>query len=204
MKENVLATHFSAGSSLGMRTNTPHRPYTTEGTAASRSTSIDNGPRARSGHSSVRNRAVATAIGTPMISAIAEVTIVPNSKGAPWNVSRETSQSLPNTKLRPNLLSASFDSPIRRMKKYASRTRMAAERTVSPTCMIWSGNRLPDDRSRAERPPGTGGALASTTRPYERGEPLHVNRASRLLTFAANDVGSGAYGSWSEPAPSVC
>ena len=34
-----------------------------------------------------------------MISAIAEVTIVPNSSGAPWKVSRETSQSLPKTKL---------------------------------------------------------------------------------------------------------
>ena len=60
---------------------------------------------------------MATAIGTPMISAIAEVISVPTTSGAPWKMSRETSQSLPKTKLSPNWLNACRDCPIRRTKK---------------------------------------------------------------------------------------
>ena len=40
-----------------------------------------SGVRKRRGHSSVTNSAVATAIGTPMTRAMADVTIVPNSSG---------------------------------------------------------------------------------------------------------------------------
>ena len=53
MNENVLANHFSAGSSFGASTNTPHNPYTTDGTAASRSTRIERGLRSRRGHNSL-------------------------------------------------------------------------------------------------------------------------------------------------------
>ena len=84
MNENVLANHFSAGSSLGASTNTPQSPYTTDGTAASRSTRIVSGPRRRRGHSSLMYRAVPTATGTPRISAMIDVTIVPNSSAPPW------------------------------------------------------------------------------------------------------------------------
>ncbi len=83
MNENVFAIHFSKPWSFGASTNTPHRPYTTDGTAASRSTSIPIGPRARRGHSSVMNSAAATATGTPIISAIVEVISVPTSNGRP-------------------------------------------------------------------------------------------------------------------------
>ncbi len=64
-----------------MSTKKPHRPYTTEGTAASRSTRTESGPRMRRGASSVMYSAVATAIGTPISSAIAAVTSVPTSIG---------------------------------------------------------------------------------------------------------------------------
>ena len=84
MNENVFANHCSAGWIFGASTKIPHSPYTTDGTAASRSTRIVSTPRARRGHSSVTNRAVETATGTPMISAIAEVISVPTSSGAPW------------------------------------------------------------------------------------------------------------------------
>ena len=83
MNENVLAKDCSTGSSLGASTNTPQRPYTTEGTAASRSIRIVSGPRSRRGHSSVTNSEPASAIGRPMISARIEVTRVPNSSGKP-------------------------------------------------------------------------------------------------------------------------
>ena len=41
-------------------------------------------PRSRRGHSSLMNTALATAIGTPMMSAMIDVTIVPNSSAPPW------------------------------------------------------------------------------------------------------------------------
>ena len=75
---------------------------------------------------------------------------------------RLTSQSLPKTKLSPNELNAFCDSPIRRMKKYASSARIAAASAVSPHRRIWSGSRLPGDRSKTERPPVTVVAPAST------------------------------------------
>src|SRR5260370_22278749 len=76
---------------------------------------------------------------------------------------RETSQLLPKTKLRPNLLSAVFDSPIRRMKKYASSARISAARPVRPERRILSGIRPAADRSSSERPAGpVVVALAST------------------------------------------
>lgn len=84
MNENVLANHFSAGNSRGARTNTPHNPYTTDGTAARRSMRIESGLRSPRGHSSLINSALATAIGTPITSAMVEVTIVPNSSAPPW------------------------------------------------------------------------------------------------------------------------
>src|SRR5690349_2933663 len=98
MNENVLANHFSTGISFGARTKTPHSPYTTDGTAASRSTRIASGVRILRGQSSIRNNAVAIATGTPISSAIAEVTSVPNTSGRPWKISLDGFQLLPNTK----------------------------------------------------------------------------------------------------------
>ena len=117
MNENVLANHFSTGSSLGASTNTPHSPHTTDGTAASRSTTIASGPRMRRGHNSVRKSAVAIATGTPSRSAIPEVTSVPTTSGRPWKIRRDASQLLPNTKLNPKRLSEACDCPISRTKK---------------------------------------------------------------------------------------
>ena len=84
-KESLSAIHCSAGCSLGARKKMPHRPYTTEGTAASNSIRIVTGPRMRSGHSSVTYKAVATATGTPMINASPEVMRVPTTSGSAPN-----------------------------------------------------------------------------------------------------------------------
>ena len=79
---------------------------------------MPRGPRRRRGHSSVRNRAVATATGTPMISAMADETIVPKSSGHAPNCRRDTSQSAPKVKPRtPNFEKASLDSAASLMKK---------------------------------------------------------------------------------------
>ena len=67
-----------------MSTNTPHSPYTTDGTAASRSTRIVAGARSARGHSSLMNSALAIATGTPITSASAEVINVPTTSAAPW------------------------------------------------------------------------------------------------------------------------
>ena len=45
---------------------------------------IESGLRSPRGHSSLINSALATAIGTPITSAMVEVTIVPNSSAPPW------------------------------------------------------------------------------------------------------------------------
>ena len=118
---------------------------------------------------------------------------------------RETSQSLPNTKLSPNRLRTSCDCPIRRMKKYASSARIAAASARRPQRRTVSGIRPPADRSRIERRPETAVvALASTDPPYDTGEPLQTSFASCAVSFDSSDEGSGAYGIWPLPDPSVC
>ena len=77
---------------------------------------------------------MATATGTPMSSAIAEVISVPTTSGAPWKMLRLMSQSLPKMKLRPNVLSAFVDSPIRRTKKYPMSSRIRTASVVRPHC----------------------------------------------------------------------
>ena len=59
---------------------------------------IVSGPLIRRGHSSVRKIAVATAIGTPIRSAIADVISVPTTSGSASKMFLATSQSLPKTK----------------------------------------------------------------------------------------------------------
>src|SRR6266404_931146 len=84
---------------------------------------------------------------------------------------RETSQSLPKTKLKPNLLSAVCDSPIRRMKKYASSARIRAARAVSPQRRIRSGIRPAAGRPDAGRP-----AEAAVVAPASTGDSLRHRR----------------------------
>ena len=67
-----------------------------------------------------------------MSSAIAEVMRVPTTSGAPWKILRLTSQSLPKMKLRPKVLSAFVDSPMRRTKKYPMSSRIRTARVVKP------------------------------------------------------------------------
>src|ERR1700756_4694285 len=107
----------------------------------------------------------------------------------------EGSQSFPKMKLSPYVLKVSLDSPIRRMKKYASRARIATARAVSPHLSTRSGRGDDGGRSRFERPPVTVVALASTTDPYEIGDPLQTIVPSCVLSLAASDEGTGAYGS---------
>jgi len=78
----VSAIVRSIGLRNGTRTSRPHRPQTTEGTAASRSTVIATGPEIRRGRISVTSRAIPRAIGTAMSRAIALVRRVPKMKGS--------------------------------------------------------------------------------------------------------------------------
>ena len=87
----------AAGSGPGRRSPTARRRPTARPPAARRGSSA--GARRRRGHSSVTNSAVATATGTPMISAMAEVISVPTTSGQRRRtVRRDTSQSLPKMK----------------------------------------------------------------------------------------------------------
>src|SRR6478752_7149942 len=63
--------------SQGANTRIPHRPQTTDGTTASRSTTYTIGRAQRRGTTSVSSRAMATLIGTDRMIAIAAVMIVP-------------------------------------------------------------------------------------------------------------------------------
>src|SRR4051794_29902170 len=166
-----------------MSTNTPQRPYTTEGTAASSSTITVSGPRSRRGQSSVRYSAVATAIGTPMQSATADVISVPTSRGsAPYRLC-DTSQLLVNVKPKtPNWSKAPEASSISLTKKYAISARIAAARPVSPQRSARSGRRASGDRPRTGRSPPTEREPASNSAADRRAVAGQaVRRALRLL-----------------------
>ena len=129
----------------------------------------------RRGASSVRYSAVATAIGTPISSAMPAVTSVPTSIGHAPNVqlppvaqappcwSWDVSQLLWNRKLKtPMWLNALEDSLISVTKNAAISTSTPPARAASPNFRTWSGSRLSGDRSSEERPPPRDVALAST------------------------------------------
>src|SRR3989442_9891790 len=65
----------------GPRTKIPHNPYTTDGTAASSSTTYGSGIRSHGGESSERKLAMTRLIGTPNKRASADVTSVPYTNG---------------------------------------------------------------------------------------------------------------------------
>ena len=84
MNENVLANHFSAGSRLRREHEYPPQAVHDR---RDRGEQIDEDRQRRArpaGHSSLMNRALATATGTPMMSAMIDVTIVPNRSAPPW------------------------------------------------------------------------------------------------------------------------
>ena len=105
----------------------------------------------------------ATAIGTPMMMAIVDVTIVPTSSRTAVVDAAETSQSLPNTKLSPNWLNtvAGLADQANEEVDDQDEDRPRPGRRA-PTSATRSGRRPAGDRSRAERPPVTLVALAST------------------------------------------
>src|SRR4051794_25140216 len=156
-----------------MSTNTPQRPYTTEGTAASSSTITVSGPRSRRGQSSVTYSAVATATGTPMTSATADVMSVPTSSGSAPNTSPDTSQLLVNVKPKtPKRWNASDDSSASFQKKYGTGATRAAKGGVTPQRRPLSGRRAWGPPPKTGRPPRTDTDPAST-QPLI-GEPLQV------------------------------
>jgi len=69
--------HSSTGFAAGTRTTTPHRPNTTDGTAASRSITAAMGPPAQRGRNTVVARATPMPRGTATIIASALVATVP-------------------------------------------------------------------------------------------------------------------------------
>src|SRR2546428_8021389 len=108
----------------GPRTKIPHSPYTTDGTAASSSTTYVSGIRSQGGESSERKIAMPRLIGTPNRRASAEVTSVPYTNGtAPKTKGGTGFQTLPVRNPRPNV----------RMESCAARVRMIVIRTRSPT-----------------------------------------------------------------------
>ena len=111
---------------------------------------------------------MARAIGTPMISAIADVISVPSTSAHAPNEqpalalvvhaaccwSWDTSQFSRAKKFKkPTWLNAVADWPIRRTKKYPIRISTPTASALSPNCSSRSGRRCSGDRSRIERPP---------------------------------------------------
>jgi hypothetical protein len=155
-------------------------------------------PRARAGHSSVMNRAVDTATGTPITSAVAEVMSVPTSSGRAPNTPPCTSQSLAKLKpSRPNRANAGIDSIHRRTKKNPIRTRIDTASAVNPHRRARSGSRASGGRSRIERPPRTPIARASMPRYAPalgfNADPLQVRPSTLALACWSRAAGSGAY-----------
>src|SRR3989441_2242048 len=108
----------------GPRTKIPHNPYTTDGTAASSSTTYVSGIRSHGGESSERKMAMPRLIGTPNRRASADVTSVPYTNGtAPKTKGGTGFQTLPVKNPRPRV----------RMESCAARVRMTVIRTRSPT-----------------------------------------------------------------------
>ena len=105
-------------------------------------------PRNLRGQSSLTNSAAATATGTPIRSAVAEVISVPTSRGRAPNTSRETSQLFVKTNPKnPNLWNAGLASTYSRTKKNAISTRIrnATSRSPFSKAMSWR-------RTRGSRP----------------------------------------------------
>src|SRR4051794_559878 len=121
-----------------------------------------SGPRIRRGQSSDTNSAVATATGTPMHSAMADVTSVPTSSGSAPKRWRDTSQSLVNVKPNtPNLVNAGHASTRRRMKKKPISARTRPATPVRPHRSARSWARTSGSRPTRGRPP----ARASVAEP---------------------------------------
>ena len=88
----------------GPITTIPQRPSTTLGIAASSSTSIPTGVLSTPGASSVRNSAIAIAIGTAIRSAISDVASVPQIRSSAPNLSVTAFHSVPVRNPTPNSL----------------------------------------------------------------------------------------------------
>ena len=83
MKPSAPTSHFSTVSRRkGLRTNTPHRPTTTLGMAASSSTRNVSGTDSQRGASSARKIAVKRLRGTAMMRASSEDSTVPATNGS--------------------------------------------------------------------------------------------------------------------------
>src|SRR2546427_10057402 len=94
----------------GPRTKIPHSPYTTDGTAASSSTTYVSGIRSHGGESSERKIAMPRLIGTPTRRASAEVTSVPYTNGtAPKTKGGKGFQTLTVKNQRQNVRMDSCD-----------------------------------------------------------------------------------------------
>src|SRR2546426_3658526 len=118
----------------GPRTKIPHNPYTTDGTAASSSTTYVSGIRSHGGESSERKMAMPRLIGTPNRRASADVTSVPYTNGtAPKTKGGTGFQTLPVKNPRPKV----------RMESCAARVRMTVSTTRSPTTPEPDGGREP-------------------------------------------------------------
>jgi hypothetical protein len=112
--------------SSGSRKNTPHRPKTTLGTAASRSMKNDRGWRSQLGQNSERKIAPPSASGVATTRAMIEVTIVPRIAGAAPKSPLTGSHVLEVRKPNPN--SRSAGQPARPTSTKISSSRTGTQR----------------------------------------------------------------------------
>src|SRR5690625_663497 len=89
-----------AGCNRGKSHNAPHKPYTTEGIAASKSIRYDSVPCRRRGVKWLKNSATPTDTGTEIIRAISAARTVPKASGPINSVSESPSGNQPTSEPR--------------------------------------------------------------------------------------------------------
>src|SRR5215510_11941890 len=93
----------------GANTRIPHRPQTTDGTTARRSTTYTIGRASRYGTTSVRSRATPTLTGTDIMTAITAVTAVPYMKDSAPNSLAAGFQVFEKIPFRPSVVNHDTD-----------------------------------------------------------------------------------------------
>src|SRR5438105_7703364 len=112
----------------------PHRPQTTEGITASRSTTYTIGRAHRGRTTSVSNRAMATLTGAAITIAITEVITVPYRKAIAPNLLAAGSQSTEKIPLKP---SAENHDEACWLVENAIRTRITSTSRPEARARIW-------------------------------------------------------------------
>src|SRR5690242_16514171 len=128
------------GATHGTNTMMPHRPHTTDGTTASRSTTYTIGCAQRRGTTSVSSSAMDTLTGTEMMIAISEAMTVPYRKAIAPNWLVAGFQTVEKMPLQPAVLNQDVDCcavettiRIRMMRTSRPETRARSAKARSPS-----------------------------------------------------------------------